>query len=580
MTLARQALLSGLTVDKLFPARPKVSVPIPAGLAKKLTISGVIKDAKGVSKWDPNPDLTQYKLRGLKHDHGEYHRMYVYDGTVKGVNKLVQCEVVRADWQFEYRPDESEDERMVRTSCEAMLGLGDNRASFPGGLRGLIKTAAMSTRYGFSPHEVCWDYKELMEIDRPDEEMSDEDRQKEADEATKAKTPPPPPEVDGEGNVKPAKPEPVEPVEPIPKPEVQIRMEERLCPVEIKWVAPWSVDGWIVDKTDTIKSLVQIQVATSNEQMQKAIKDGISKIGSSVTTEKEVIVPIDKMLIFNHDAAPGHIEGAGMCRSGWAFYRAKMDTLLRDQASLDKLSDGLFIVQEQGDKDGAWKVVSATDQQEMGYALSAVRSGRTNRLWVPFGLEVLPEWPAGNNGSNLENYRYYDHMILVSALAAVLGLGQTAAGKGLSDGLMIILYHMIEEIADDIASVINGDGNPWTGLIEKYVAYNFPDFVGRLPKLIPGQIAFQDVASFVETITKGQQFLSLTQDARDENDLRRKLRMSRRAFKELKASRDKAAAKSGQSTQGGQAPPSQTEKGNERNMSKKKGGDGSDNEKK
>lgn len=567
-----------------------MSVSLTPSMVKKLTVSGVIKDSKGIPKYDPNPDLSQYRLRGLKQDHGEYHRMYTYDGTVRGVNRLIQMEISRADFQFEYRPDESEEERLVRVSCEAMLGINDGEASFPGGLRELVKGAALKTVYGISPFEVCWDYREQMEVDRPDDEFDEEAA---AEEATKAKTPPPPPPapvMDKDGKaVPPPPPDPadmpeVTPVKPEEKPEVVIRMEERICPSQIRWIAPWSIDGWIVDKTDTIKSMVQIQQITENSKLAVAVKDGTSQVGNSYRYEKDVLVPIEKMLIFNHDAVGGNIEGAGMCRSAWAYFRAKMDTLLRNQSTLDKMTDGLFVVEEQGDKDGAWKTVSATDQRELGLGIDAITGGLTNRLWVPHGAKAVPYWPAVNEPNHVESYKYYDYMILVSSLAGVLGLGQTAAGKGLSDGFMVILYHMIEDICLDICDTINGNGHPWTGLIANYIKYNFPDFKGRKPKLTPGQIAFQDMQTLTDTLSKAQQFLGLTQDERDENGYRRIMRLGRRGVKQLRKARKEAAgaAKSASGgspqPQGGQAAPSQTDKGNNPNQSKKKAGDGSDNE--
>lgn len=453
--------------------------------------SGVNRDSNGIPIFDPNLDLSQLVLRGFKYDHGQYHRMVVYDGTIRGVFSFISGEILRAGRRLKEMPNRNPQEEAAYRIAELICGLGDDRSTIAGGLTGIIRHACLKVIYGFSLVEIGW----------------------------------------GVINHR--------------------RMGLLLVPNEAGWIAPWSGERWLWWGRYPLAIV------------QRAPTEGVTGCGMSFAWDKAKIIPLNKCLLFRYQGYDGNPEGFAMIRSCLPWFNAKFADLYRDQTSAAKLADGLFIVQEEGDENGPWRGNGKKDGERMAKMIQAVKEGRSNRIGVPYGLKLIADWPDYDKPSGLEMMRYYDHMILSCALANILGLDVNAsASKGLSDGMSAIAYHMIEGIANEIAEIINGNGYHWSGLIERAVHANIPDYTGRMPSFEFTGIRYVDIKSLIKSLALGAQFRLFTPTVSDEVDIRQSGGLRSLSIDEIKKARDAAdlRARGGQADQSGQSQQEQARK--------------------
>ena len=457
--------------------------PLPTKAVRELGRTGVLRSSDGIPLFEPNPDMHPFLARGIVTDHGEYHRMWTYDGIVSGVYTVIRTEILRGDWHFNIHDKPTGEEEKALKILEWVFGMDDKGGTIQGGLRGIIKHACLMLIYGFSLLETVWGDKVL-------------------------------------------------------------NGATYRVPIRAKWRAPWSLYRWIYNRDDLIAVTQSVQSTFDNR----------FSLGKD-SGRSEVVIPLDKCLLFQHMATDGNPEGRSLFRSCYLYYRAKLDTLRRDQAAQDRLFEGIFIVKEMGDKDGPFKSISKLDATRIKDMLVALREGRTNRIVVPYGVELVIDWPTFDMPSRLEEYKYFDHQIMTCAAATILGLdASAAASRGLSDGLGAIAYHVIQGFADDMLDVLNGDGNIYTGLIKRIVDVNIPNFKGRYPRLLADGIEFQDLEKLTKTLREAVQFLLVTPDEQDEQDYRRMLGLRVHSLEKIKTARDKVASRHGQSQQGDQRP--------------------------
>lgn len=572
---------------------------------KRLTDSGVIRDNYGIPSYDPNPDMHQYIVRGYGHDHGEMHRTFTYDGVVRGAFTFVSSEIVRADRELERLVDETPEERQVRGLLMNAYGIDDYKSTIMGGFGRLLWHATQSILYGFSLLEATFGSIYHVELPPPKPKPAPPDplvrRVEEGNEPLGSKpvedaegdgdspsdsppsqpekfaSPPKPPAAASGGAGKPGAAQPLVqppamidvklPEAPPPPPRKKVLA---LLPVKCSWIAPWSVERWIWEDGEPI-AIVQFtpeakqtgagaHLGAGKDRAIGGIKLPVPGSKDTVATElgilgsDRVVVPLRKCLLFQNQAVDGNPEGLSAFRSAYPWVCAKLDTLARDQMAADRLVDGLMVVKETGTEYGPHRSITAEDGAMMRKMLDALRDGLSNRVVVPFGFEFEDKWPGYDIPDHVELYKYYDHQILLSVMSTILGLDATgAASRGLSDGLSAIAYHMIEHLADQMAEVINGDGREYTGLSERIVRANMPDFEGRIPKLKFSNIRYQDMEKLIDLLSKAAQFLLYTPGPEDERRFRQIARLPVISEDEIAALRQASIARNGQSQQSGQS---------------------------
>lgn len=420
--------------------------------------------------------------------------MWRYDPTSAAVIHLVTVEVLRGKWTIHITDDYTEEEKRVHRYVREVLGLNGREATFRPGLRQLIRQAMLCLPYGFSLHEVTW----------------------------------------GRANVH--------------------SFGSCWVPRKIGWRAPWSIKEWVW-RGNELKACVQISEHDYGSNTPMSVR-GMPDRGN-ISRTSDTIIPMAKCLLFRHQPLDGNPEGTSALRPGWKWHKAKDDTLRRDQISQDRLTHGIFVVRELGDEDGVYATLTSEDIFLLKEMLEALQEGRTNRIVVPLGLEVTIDWPSFDAPDHVDEYRYYDHQILIATGASILGLDASrAASEGIGEGLSSVAYHMMESIADDVAEVITGiPGMPYTGLIRDIVRVKWPNYTGRMPKLVVQGISHQDIHKLINTMSRGSQFLLYTPSAEDELDIREAARLRPDTVEAIQERRKAVAerANNAQSTQGDQA---------------------------
>jgi len=360
---------------------------------------------------------------------------------------------------------------------------------------------------------------------------------------------------------------------PRPKPK---KTYPALLPTGAYWIAPWSVSRWVWLDGEPV-GILQYHPLRSNDgstnldgagtdsgesgATKPGTKHGIpgAKSSSAVgggdleLNGDYTYIPLSKCLLFQHLAVDGNPEGRGM-RAPYPWIVAKLDTLARDQAAMDMGYNGIVTVKETGDNGVPHRTLSAEDGIQMGRALDAYQERRTNRIVVPYGLEVETEWPGFDVPDHVELYKYFDHQILISVMSGLLGLDASAAvSKGLSEGLAAIAYHMIESIVDEICRVIDGNGRAYTGLSRRIAEANIPGYSGRIPKYRASSIRYQDLDLMTKIMSRAAQFLLYTPGVEDEVEFRRAGRLRNISVEQIKRLREQVAARNGQSIQSSQS---------------------------
>lgn len=467
--------------------------PSVVGLLGK---TGILRDSDGIPCYDPNPkSMHPYKARGLGLDHGELHKLFFYDPVVFGVFSLMMVEVLRAEWFITTHRDETDLEKQKRELLESMFGINGRKGIMGGGLRRLIFHLFWAQLYGFSITEQSFDYVD----------------------------------IDG---------------------------KRRFVATDCRYRAPWSVYRWLY-KGDDLIGFTQLVQPDSDEMEVNSTFANFMKISSTPSGMIERVIPIDKCLLRSNKAVDGNPEGISDFRTAYIYVKAKLDQVSRDQIAEERLSNGIVMVNELGDERGPYKTVSESDRDAVRDMLNALALGKTNRIAVPYGLEIKLDWPTYDRPDKTERLKWLDHQIMIGSTASVLGLDATrAASRGLSDSLATLAFHAIESIADDIASIINGvPGRPYTGLVQKVLDLNFPGDTESRPIMLEHiGISHQDAEKLINTLAKASQMLIYAPDEHDEFRIRRAARFGNSDLDSIKKQREKIVQQSGQLvSQGDQA---------------------------
>lgn len=329
--------------------------------------------------------------------------------------------------------------------------------------------------------------------------------------------------------------------------EIDGKTERYIVPTRNQWIAPWSIKGNVYRNGQPVAI------------WQKTVNPNDSNPDfHQVWEETDQIIPYDQVLHFSHRYVPGNMAGFPVLRPAYTHVMAKYDTIKRDQAAQDRLFGGIVIVKETGDANGRHKSISKTDSRRMSEMLTAFSKGLSNKMIVPFGLDVVVDFPSFDAPNHINDLKYYDHQILISCLASLLGMDSSNANRSLSDGITAIAYHMVEDFVDEIAAIINGNGLPWTGLVSKTIRGNFANYKGRMPKLRAVGISSQDYKKETEENAHAAQFTIYTPDEKDELRYRKRRRLRTPSVAQVKANREQVAKRNQQIKQGDQKPQKDT----------------------
>lgn len=476
-----------------YPFAERSEEEIPKHLAKQLGTSGVLRDNDGIPIYDPNPGMSPLIARGLGVDCGELHRVFFYDPVVSGVFTLMLVEVLRAFWGITDHRKPTELEKEKKKVFEFLFGLAGKPGIMGGGIRRLIFHLFWANLYGFSLNELVWDY-------------------------------------------------------------VKIDGKKYILPVDSRWRAPWSVYRWLYSGEDLV-GFTQLQQVPSGVSVNNVRRGYI--FGATPGGFVEKVIPIDKCLLRSNRGVDGNPEGISDFRTAYIYVKAKLEQVQRDQIADDRLANGIVMVKELGDDRGPYRQIGARDRAAVKTCLDFLAKGQTNRIIVPYGLDIELQWPTYDRPDRTDRLKWLDHQIMLGSTSSVLGLDATrAASRGLSDGLAMLAFHAIEAAADDIADVINGvPGRPWTGIVNKVEMLNWPgDTKSRPTRLEHFGISYQDAEKMVNTFSKASQMLLMTPDEYDENKFRATSRIGTSDVESIRDARAKVQQQSGQlSSQGEQA---------------------------
>jgi len=450
--------------------------------------------------------MTPVDSRGLFDDMGEFVRMMKNDGTIRGWFFWILRNLMRARWILDEPENPTEAERSAHELCARYFGIEDNdfgSSGEQGMMRGGMLRLVMHAAQKFLFGFSAMEY--AWEVR-------------------------------------------------------QVNGGDYWLPTRIEWRAPWSFNRWIYFDDELVgwEQVIQRRPEGLNAGSRENTPRGTDK-------EKQfIVVPIDNMLIFQHMALDGNPEGESMFRAAWPWYKAKINTVKRDQRGQDRLVDGMTIFKELGTKDGVFEELSEPDIDEAIDLYVEWYSAMIPFLWEPFGLEIKHEWPANEMPPPTERVEYYDKQILMSVGAPMIGALAGDAGARDFEQVTKTLSNSLEQMGQDIAGTLNGvPGVPWTGLIRRICDVNFDtsdDF--RYPELRVSSISFKDLGEVVRILSRAEQFLLYTPGAEDERMFRMLMGLQKKSLEEIEKAREAQAQKAGQASQqgtqggqGGQATP-------------------------
>lgn len=272
-------------------------------------------------------------------------------------------------------------------------------------------------------------------------------------------------------------------------------------PVDAAWRAPWSIDRWYYEG-DRLVGMGQ--AAYDANSMAVGLR----------------FIPIDRCILWVNDYVDGNPEGTSMLRAAYIPWRAKKDTILRQQTAEESLYGGTVTVAQTPGPDGKpYRGASKEDEKVWKEKFPEWVDGDIAWFKVPFGWEVRRSHPEFEIPSRVEELKYYDHQIFLVGLASLLGLDASrAAGRALSDAQAAVLYNAIHGKAVETVDFVNGrEDIPWTGAVRTVCDENFvTDEEFRYPRIVPFGIEHQDLSQLTDSIAKGNQYRALTWGVDDE----------------------------------------------------------------
>ena len=317
---------------------------------------------------------------------------------------------------------------------------------------------------------------------------------------------------------------------------VEVDGKERFLPTAAKWRAPWSVYRWIYEGDELI-GFTQL--------VQGDVYAGKYPVSVTASGQSEIFIPIDKCLLFSNKAVDGNPEGISEFRTAFPYVKAKLEQFARDEMAEDRLANGLIEIRETGDERGPFRQLSLKDKTDVKTCLNAIANGTSNRIIIPFGIDIVYKWPTYDRPKSTEKLKLIDRQIMLSATSSILDLDSSGGGKGQSESLSQLTFHSMEHGADDIVNVINGNLNMiGDGLVKKILGYNFGEQrKGRSVQVHHFGISHQDSTKMVDAMSKASMMMLMSPDAVDEYQFRMASRLGHSDLESIKKERKKAEEK-------------------------------------
>lgn len=451
--------------EREFPQRGGVAGQIPVAVADLAAVEsvraqgiiGIPRDCRGVPEIETNPELAPYLARGYRDDPGVYEQMRRTDGTIDGMLSLVERELSRVPYHVVEPPDPTPEERRAADLTRAYLGIDGYTGWIKGGWRAHLKLALRSLQFGFAPFERLWTARNW------------------------------------QGQV------------------IQV-------PTRLEWRQPRSVWGWLW-RRDDLRAMLQTQPddlggqSIRGDSLTVARRNTLSLLGSRV-----IPISTQRLLLYTYGATSGNPEGVSAIRPNWVWWRCKRDTIARNQAAQELLSNPLLLLEEQQLEAGA-REASSTDLLTFARYWDGYAAGEFDWLYVPRSYKASMKTPGSDLSSPVDFLAYCDEQMRLTFAAQMLSLGASSSGTaGLSGAFGQLLYNALQSISMDVCDVFNGmPDTPWTGAVRDVVDANIvhgPDF--RYPRVEALGLQHQDAKAFADGLAKLLQFKAIRYTAESE----------------------------------------------------------------
>lgn len=264
----------------------------------------------------------------------------------------------------------------------------------------------------------------------------------------------------------------------------ELRRDRRIHLRKLAWRSPSTVVDWLVDETGGPRGI--------NQQLMSD-KGGI------------VEIPIEKLLIFSHDAEGSDIRGTAMLRAAYKHWWYKQGMESVDAVAKEKRGMGIDVMNIDS-------TATQADQEKAEAALQTLRSHQRNFLVVPRDVAEYEIQGIGASSvlSTLESIEYHDLRILRAMSAEILAMVGQGSYAMRKDTSAMLLY-----LIEGIGRIVTTTHNKY--LIPQMVQYNFGE-QEKYPQLAHAKLDVREIAAYADALSKliGSNALTLGRDIEDD----------------------------------------------------------------
>lgn len=231
---------------------------------------------------------------------------------------------------------------------------------------------------------------------------------------------------------------------------------------------------------------------------------GIQQYGPRITANggqqyETVDIPIEKLMVATYRGEYGNPEGRGLYRDAYGHWYFKRALYTAAGIRIERSAAPTPMARAIADANGNYpQSMSAAQLKSFREALGRVRTNEQGAIILPNGYEVLPFADGSANVPFLDFIQHHGNMILRTAMAGFLSLGQDGAGgsRALSEDSSDFFIMSLKSTADWVCNLFNKYAIP------QRVDYNWgAPKGGRYPKLVCSSIGVKDKAALAQTMT-------------------------------------------------------------------------------
>lgn len=222
----------------------------------------------------------------------------------------------------------------------------------------------------------------------------------------------------------------------------------------------------------------------------------------------KVDIPIERLVIFVNDKEGDNWEGFSLLRSAYKHWKMKDALEKIDAMAHERQGLGIPFAKSSS-------TPQKTDKDEMIERIKALRANENDGIYIPMGWEVgFMDMMSRTTRNPLESIQYHGQQILLSVLAAFLGLGTTETGsRAVSQDLSEFFEMSVKFVAAQTAATFD------KYVIERLVDLNFN--VEAYPTMDFDGIGSFDFGAVTESLLRMSQFGTYTPQLDVENSLRK-----------------------------------------------------------